>query len=215
MTFSILARNSETGELGCAAATGNLAVGAWVLRAEPGVGAVATQGLAVSVIWGAEAMRALADGAGAERAVERVTGADPGAATRQLVALDAAGNSAGWTGADNADVKGHDAASGIAVGGNWLANDEVLPALKRAFLDTPGAMAVRLLAALESAVVAGGDARGMMSAALRVVSLERPPLDLRVDYGKAPVADLAALYAMTQGGEYQQFLSRLPTLANP
>jgi len=215
MTFSILSRDAETGELGCAAATGNLAVGAWVLHAEAEVGVVATQGRAVSVIWGAHAMRALARGHSAQRAVDEVVSADRNAAARQLLALDAAGHAAGWTGADNPDVKGHDPAPGLAVAGNWLANQRVLPAMKRAFAATRGAMAMRLLAALAAAADTGGDTRGVRSAALQVVSAQRPPLDLRIDYSETPVADLAALYRRTRHDSYREFLSWLPTLSCP
>jgi len=215
MTFSILSRDGETGELGCAAATGNLAVGAWVLRAEAEVGVVATQGRAVSVIWGTQAMQALARGRTAQQVVQQVVGADRNAAARQLLVLDAAGNAAGWSGADNPDVKGHDPAPGLAVAGNWLANDRVLPAMKRAFAGTRGEMAARLLAALAAAADAGGDARGTRSAALQVVSAQHPPLDLRIDDSATPVADLMALYHLTRQAEYREFLSRLPTLSRP
>ena len=166
-------------------------------------------------IGGAEVMRELAGGAGAQCALEAVIGADAGVAARQLVVLDAAGNSAGWTGASNVSVSEHDLMSDMAAAGNWLANDLVLPALKRAFFATRGAMAVRLLSALEAGATAGGDARGVRSAALQVVSVERPPLDLRVDYSKTPIGDLKSLYAMTQDEEYQKFLAQLPTLSQP
>jgi len=215
MTFSILARDEKTGEMGCATATGNLAVGAWVLKAEAGVGLAASQGFSVSTLWGEQAMRALAKGLDAEQVVKHIVERDQGADFRQLAVLDSAGYTAAWSGAENKDVKGHELSPNLAVAGNWLTNEEVLSVLSATFLLNPGVMAERLLYALKAAAQAGSDARGVMSAAVSVVSMEQPPLNLRIDYSETPIDDIMALYEMTRTHEYQEFLGRLPTLASP
>lgn len=215
MTFSILARDPATGEMGCAAATGNLAVGAWVLRAQAGVGLVATQGFSVSSLWGDQCMSAMARGESAARIVDRIVSDDAGAGLRQLTVLDANGGTAGWTGDANTDIKAHYLETDLAIAGNWLSDADVLAVLRDAYLNTDGVMAERLLRALSTAAKAGGDSRGTLSAATKVVSPSHPPLDLRVDYSRTPIEDLASLYEMTLEGEYHAFLSRLPTLENP
>ncbi len=215
VTFSILARDAKTGEMGCAAATGNLAVGAWVLKAESGAGLVASQGFSVSVLWGTEAMRALVDGLDVEQIVKRIVERDRGSDSRQLAVLDSAGYAAAWSGPGNEDVKAHEVSPNLVVAGNWLANEHVLPALRATFLRETGAMAERLLRALEAAACAGSDARGVMSAAVNVISATQPPLNLRIDYSETPIADLITLHEMTREREYQTFLGRLPTLVDP
>ena len=101
MTFSILARDPESGEMGYAAATGNLAVGAWVLRANPAAGLVATQGYSVSSLWGDEGLNALAAGESAPDIVTRLVQGDAGADYRQLLVLDMMGTGGAWTGSAN------------------------------------------------------------------------------------------------------------------
>ncbi len=215
MTFSILARDPSRNEMGCAAATGNLAVGGWVLRAQPGAGLVATQGVAVSSLWGDVALRMLLAGDPAQTIVDQLVRQDGGADYRQLLVLDAKGATAAWTGGGNHDVKGHILDDNLVVGGNWLANDRVLPALKSSFLESTGSMAERLLMALKFADRAGSDSRGTESAALRVVSPHLPVLDLRVDSSNSPVKDLTSLYHKTLSTDYGDFLARLPTQEFP
>ena len=215
MTFSILARDPETGELGAAAATGNLAVGAWVLYAEPDAGLVASQGFSTSTIWGSQALQLLAIGTAPDRVVDKLTGADAGRDFRQMTVMDLQGNTAGWTGTKNADTKGQDLSPDLAVAGNWLANDTVLPALKSVFLNSGGSLAGRLLHAMGAASQAGGDARGLQSAAIRVVSPSSPPLDLRVDHSLTPLTDLTELFERTKNEDYRSFLDRVPTTDSP
>ncbi len=215
MTFSILAREPETGELGAAAATGNLAVGAWVLYAEPDAGLVASQGFSTSTIWGTRALRLLRGGSTPDAVVSQLTSSDEGRDFRQLAVMDICGRTAGWTGAGNTDCKGQQLEPDLAVAGNWLANEGVLRVLKQEFLHTTGSLATRLLRSLEAAADAGGDARGLLSAAIKVVSPVSPPLDLRVDHGSTPLADLAALFELTKQEDYRSFLDRVPTTESP
>lgn len=215
MTFSILAHDPQTGELGGAAATGNLAVGGWVLRSRAGAGAVASQGVSTSTLWRSKAIAELAEGIHPAKIVDDLVQGDAGHDFRQIIILDANGHSAGWTGRKNLPVMAHDADKNLAVAGNWLENEKVLATLKEVFLATPGRLAPRLLTALDAAMKAGSDSRGTLSAALNVVAPDRPPVDLRVDLSDAPVTDLIALYERTGCEEYRNFLSRVPTLDEP
>jgi uncharacterized Ntn-hydrolase superfamily protein len=218
MTFSVLAMDRVTGAMGAAAATGNLAVGAWVLRAAAGVGAVATQGERVSALWGDTALARLAAGEDPEAIVAALAGVDPGREARQLAVLDARGRGAAFTGSDNRDRKGHTVGVGLVVAGNCLAGDEILPAMAAALdiePDTGGELATRLLRALEAAARAGGDARGLQSAALQVVARDRPPLDLRIDHAEAPIEALGRLLALASRPDYRAWTATLPTLDDP
>lgn len=231
MTLSILALDRASGAIGCAAATGNLAVGAWVLRAAAGVGAVATQGHSVSPLWGDGALERLRAGDGARAALEAVTGGDPGRPWRQLAVLDASGATAAWTGAENPDFRGHRERDAYVLAGNWLASDAVLEAMDAAWraggavadgtIADAGAgvagatLAVRLLGVLDAAAKAGGDARGLQSAALRVLSRDAPPLDLRVDHDARPLERLRALHARATGEPYASWTRAVPTLDEP
>ena len=211
MTYSILVHDPDTGEIGGAAVTGNLAVGAWVLFAQVDTGLVATQGFSVSTLWGQEALRLLSEGFDPETIVENLTTNDTGAGSRQLIVIDGQGRSAGWSGKDNYAVKDHHVERGLAIAGNWLANDQVLKTLRDEYVSATGDMASRLLHAISAASRDGGDSRGMMSAAIKIVGPDRPPLDLRIDCSNTPVIDLIALWNKTKSPEYQEFLNRLPT----
>jgi len=215
MTFSILAQDAGTGTLGAAAATGSLCVGGWVLRGNAGAGLSASQGAAPSTLWGDGAQARLRAGATAAEIVADLTGADRGRDWRQLAVLDARGGTASHTGTRNGDWKGALAGSGLVVTGNLLAGPKVLEALRAGFLDAPGAIAERLLAALDTAAAAGGDTRGLQSAALLVLAPDAPPLSLRIDWSKAPLTDLRTLFGRSQSGEYAAWLPCVPTPRDP
>lgn len=215
MTFSILAIDRNTGEIGGAAATGSLCVGGWVLRADPRVGASASQGAAPSTFWGMDVLDRMRAGDSAAQAVARVSGADSGRAARQLAALDSAGGTGAFTGAENTDIKGDRLQDGLAVTGNLLSDASVLDALVTGFEAATGPLPRRLLAALRAAAARGGDSRGLLSAALLVVGPDIPPLTLRVDYSQTPVADLAALLDRAQSGSYADWLKTVPVLTDP
>ena len=219
MTLSILARDPRTGDFGGAAATGNLAVGAWVLRGAADAGAAATQGMSVSSIWGDEAIVRLRSGQTASRIVEDLACGDPGRDHRQLAVLGPDGAGAAWTGVENRNAKGHLSGEGYVIAGNWLASPEVLAAMERAYQDSAAdpqrALADKLLKVLEDAIAAGGDARGTFSAALRVVSPTAPPLDLRVDYDDNPLERLRTLYHRATTPPYTDWIDHVPTLEDP
>lgn len=219
MTLSILALDRATGAIGGAAATGNLAVGAWVLRAAAGSGAVATQGHSVSPLWGDECLERLRRGERADAIVEAVSAADAGRHLRQLGVLDRHGGTAAWTGERNTPARGHRTGEGHVIVGNWLGSAAVLDAMDIAFrrgADEPrAALDERLLDVLAAGIDAGGDSRGIRSAALRVVRRDAPPLDLRVDYDEQPLTRLRELHARATSEPYAGSMRCVPTLDEP
>lgn len=215
MTLSILVHEPDGSAIGGAATTGNLCVGGWVLRGDLRAGMTASQGMAPGLFWGEDALLALRDGASAAEAVRRVVEKDAGAPARQLAALDTRGGTGVYNGADNHPWCGHLALPGLIVAGNWLYSAEVLHATAEAFTAAHGGLAERLLAALHAGASAGGDARGLLSAALQVHSSGAPPLDLRVDHSTEPLADLAALHEKTLAPDYRAWLAIVPTMEAP
>lgn len=215
MTFSILAQDFGSGALGGAAATGSLCVGGWVLRGDSRAGLTASQGAAPSTLWGEDALEAMRAGLPAAGAVDRVTAADPGRDWRQLAALDRHGGSACHTGSRNTDWRGGSAEPGLVVAGNLLTGPQVLEALRDGFRTAGGTLADRLLAALSAAEAAGGDSRGLQSAALLVVADTAPPLTLRIDWSERPLAALHELHARSRTGDYAAWLPCVPTRADP
>lgn len=215
MTFSILAQDSNTGAFGAAAATGSLCVGGWVLRGDSRAGVSASQGAAPSHMWGEDVLERMRAGTDAQTALDAVVGADGGREWRQLAALDRRGGTACHTGAQNTPWRGALAAPGLVVSGNLLAGPEVLEALRGTYLGAGGTLAERLLAALAAAEAAGGDTRGLQSAALLVLSDDAPPLSLRVDWSEDPIAALRDLHRRSQTGDYAAWLPSVPTRNDP
>ncbi|QDY70757.1 DUF1028 domain-containing protein [Qingshengfaniella alkalisoli] len=214
MTISILARDEKSGTVGGAAMTGNLCVGAWVLRADPTRGITASQGFAPSTLWGEAALSRLGDAPPAD-VIDDVVKTDAGRAWRQLGALDMQGRGAAFTGARNIAVSDHTVQPGLVICGNLLLDETVVASAADAFVAHSGPFPERLLAALKGALAAGGDSRGTQSAALKIVGPKTPPLDLRVDYGERPLDDLAALLQRTAAPDYAKWLSTLPTAHRP
>lgn len=198
-TFSIVARDPENGDLGIAVQSRFLGVGSVVPWARAGVGAVATQAWA-NVTYGAEGLALLEGGKDAAAAVAALTGADAGRDRRQVGLVDAKGRAAAFTGGDCLDWAGHRTGEGFAVQGNILAGKQVVDAMADAFAGAKGELADRLVEALAAGQRAGGDKRGMQSAALLVVRKDGGYggnndryIDLRVEDGKDPIAELKRL----------------------
>lgn len=212
MTFSVLLRDEETGTLAAAAATGSLCVGGWVLRGDIEAGLVASQGTAPSTFWRDDALRQMFDGASADAVVDSVTTGDPGRVHRQLTALDRSGATAGFTGADSVPFARHQCVPGLVVAGNMLAGPEVLTALASAARAPIPDPVRRLLSALRAAERAGGDRRGLLSAALLVLRPDQPPLDLRIDHADDPIGALAALVERAATPPYSSWLGEVPVL---
>lgn len=215
MTYSLLAIDEKTGALVAAAATGSLCVGGWVIRGQLGAGLVASQGTAPSTLWRDTVLDRLEDGRGAELAVADVTSADPGHAYRQLAALDMRGQGAGFTGTALVPHAAHFVGKALVVSGNMLSRPDVLEALQDRWRGPERDPARRALFALEAAEAAGGDARGLMSAALLVLHPEAAPMDLRIDRSDAPLRDLRALLEAVRTPPYSEWLDEVPTQTAP
>ena len=216
MTISILAIDEKTGRMGGAAATGSLCVGGWVLRGGPESGMSASQGTAPSTLWGEDVLAAMRGGLAAADAVAAVTGKDAGRAHRQLAELDARGGTGAFTGAESIPHAGALEAPGVVIAGNMLTGRAVIEAALEGFR-AAAAMPFpeRLMGALGAAAAAGGDARGLLSAALLVVGRDMAPLSLRIDHSVQPLAALADLYQVSQMDPYHGWTEVVPVLDDP
>ena len=216
MTFSILVKDPETGALGGAAATGSYCVGGWVLRGTLDGGMSASQGASPSTFWGEDTLKLMAGGANAQWAVDRVTNADTGRAFRQLAALDVAGNTGIYSGAQNTPaIDSKTFPNGIAAG-NMLSTKGVIKKMVQGYESATGTFGERLLASLRSAEKAGSDRRGLFSAALLILHPDHAPLTLRIDYHpNDPIGALAELFEKTRTGEYAQWSRQVPTQNEP
>jgi uncharacterized Ntn-hydrolase superfamily protein len=215
MTWSIVARDPETGTLAAAVSTRFFAVGAVCPFIEAGVGALSTQAL-LNPYYAIDGMRLLRDKVAPAEIIARLTGADPGAHCRQFHIVDIAGRIAQHTGKQCVDWAGHVAGADFSVAGNMLAGPQVVQKTAERFAATKGQpMAERLLQALEAGEAAGGDKRGKQSAALKVYTGEPyPELDIRVDDHAEPLVELRRLYVKSKErwGIFRRFL---PTRLNP
>lgn len=210
MTFSIVARDPSTGAFGVATATAGPMVGALVPHTRAGCGAVATQAMTNPYL----AFDALGhlEHLTAEAALDRALAADPAAASRQFIVVDRHGHTAGWTGADCIAHAAHHLGAGVAVAGNMLAGPGVLPDMLAAYaahLPQAG-LAPALLAALLAGAAAGGDSRGIGSAALRVQGREAfCDIDLRADWSEQPLDALSDLLDRATIGPYAAFFAQI------
>ncbi len=203
MTYSIVARDSATGDLGVAVQSRFLAVGSVVPWARAGVGAIATQSFA-NVAYGPDGLALLAGGADAEAAVARLTESDGLRGQRQLGIVDASGRSASYTGRSCFAWAGGRTGPNYAAQGNILAGAAVVDALAETFESGGLPFPELLVACLVAADAQGGDRRGRESAALLIVR-ERGGygggndrwIDLRVDDHEDPIGELARLLDLT------------------
>jgi len=198
-TYSIVAHDAVTGQMGVAVQSCYFSVGTAVPWGEAGVGVVATQAFA-SADYGPEGLALLRDGVAPYDALARLLESDPSRELAQVALLDTRGRVATHTGAGCIGSAGHLAADGVSVQANMMTDDTVWPAMLDAYQRGEGDLAARLLAALEAAERAGGDIRGRQSSALLVVAGERTSkpwhgrlFDLRVEDHPAPVTEIARL----------------------
>jgi uncharacterized Ntn-hydrolase superfamily protein len=203
VTYSIVARDAETGELGVGVQTHQPCVGAVVPWVRPGVGAVATQASA-NVAFGSQALALLESGLDADHALAAVIAGDLLPHRRQVAVLDAAGRVAVHTGGGCIPFAGHHVGEGYSVQANMMLTETVPGAMARAFESTPGPLASRILASLEAAQAEGGDIRGSQSAAI-LVHAPGNGLDyhwnLRVDNDREPLARLSELVNIRLAGQ--------------
>ena len=202
VTYSIVARDPDTRELGVAVQSRAFNAGAACAWAKAGVGAVATQAF-TERRYGPRGLGLLAEGRDPRAALDELVAADPGRATRQVAFLDANGETAAHTGESCIPHAGHLSEANVSVQGNMLRSSDVWPAMAEAFDTTSGPLAVRLLAVLDAAEAAGGDWRGRQAAALVVVAGERDEqpsvdrvFDLRVDDDDEPLRELRRLHRL-------------------
>lgn len=201
-TFSIVARDPETGELGVAVQSHWFNVGSVVPWAEAGVGAVATQSF-VDPSYGKLGLELMRIGRSAPDALKALLAGDEGRDVRQVAMIDAQGRVDAWTGKNDIQAAGHITGKNYSVQANLMSNDKIWPAMSRAFETTKGDLAERMLAALDAAQGEGGDIRGRQSAALIVVS-GKPTgkpwadrvFDLRVDDSPEPLKELRRLVTL-------------------
>jgi len=197
-TYSIVAVDSATGQIGVAVQSHWFSVGSVVPWAEPGVGAVATQSF-VQPSYGPRGLYLMRTGTPAPDALAALLRADPDSQVRQVAMIDARGRTAAHTGSRDIPAAGHIEGRHFSVQANLMRSDAVWPAMALAFESAGGDLSARMLAALEAAEAAGGDIRGRQSAALMVVSGDpaEPPwqrvFDLRVEDHPNPLGELRRL----------------------
>ena len=216
-TFSIVARDPATQELGIAVQSRAFRAGAIVPFAKAGVGAIATQA-AANQSYGPRGMAMLEQGMSPEQVVQRLTSEDSGRATRQLAIIDAQGRLKAYTGTGTNAWAGHIEGKDYSVQGNILAGEGVVKAMAKAFEETKGELAVRLMAALDAGQAAGGDARGMQAGAIYVVKPITDPsvttdkwVDVRVDDSPNPFKELRRLLNIALAGRHSQLSGQLAT----
>jgi uncharacterized Ntn-hydrolase superfamily protein len=198
-TFSIVARDPNTGELGVAVQSHWFSVGSIVAWAEAGVGAVATQSF-VDPSYGKNGLDLMRGGKSAPDTLKELLAKDDGREVRQVAMIDAQGRVDAWTGKNDIQAAGHIVGTNFSVQANLMLNDKVWPAMAHAFETTKGDLAERMLAALDAAQAAGGDIRGRQSAAIVVVTgkptgqaWKDRTFDLRVDDSPEPLQELRRL----------------------
>lgn len=204
-TYSIVAIDPETGDMGVAVQSHWFATGTTVIWGEAGVGVVATQSFINPAI-GQDGLALMRQGMSAEEVLARLIASDAGREFRQAAMLDAHGQAAAFTGSRCIEAAGHIVGNGFSVQANLMASDAIWPAMEAAFYQSKGLpLAERLLRTLEAAELAGGDIRGKQSAALLVVSAKNTgqpwvdrKVDLRIDDHPAPLTELRRLLRVHQ-----------------
>ncbi|MEM7015374.1 MAG: DUF1028 domain-containing protein [Verrucomicrobiota bacterium] len=201
-TFSIVAIDSETGEMGIAVQSKIVAVGAVCAFASADAGVVATQAYA-NMNYGPMGLQLLRIGLAPDQAIELMTEHDPLKEKRQVAVIDPQGRVSAFTGKECNDWAGQKTGDGYSVQGNLLVGEEVLTEMAKAFEETEGVLAERLIAAMRAGQAAGGDKRGKQSAALIVVKegwgyggTSDRLRDIRVDDHEAPIEELARVYKL-------------------
>ncbi|MFB9262119.1 DUF1028 domain-containing protein [Bradyrhizobium erythrophlei] len=215
MTWSIIARDSATGQLGVAVATRFFAVGALVPHIAAGFGAIATQAL-VNPYYGIDGVKLLRDGKSPHDVIMALLAGDAGRDSRQVHIMDAKGRIAAHSGKDCVDWFGHISGDGFSIAGNMLAGPAVLDETARVYADSARLpFAQRLIKAMFAGEAAGGDQRGKQSAALLIHGTEDwPALDLRVDDHTDPLRELERLEAVSRE-RWVHFRGFMPTRDNP
>ncbi len=215
MTWSIIARDPTSGQIGIAVATKFFAVGARVPHIAPMRGGVATQAL-VNPYYGIDGTKLLREGKAPRDIIAMLIAADDGRESRQLHIMDASGRIAAHTGRECVDWCGHVEGNSFSIAGNMLTGRQVLDDTAKAYVANEKLpFAQRLIAAMKAGEAAGGDKRGKQSAALLIHGEEEwSNLDLRVDDHTDPLAELERLEQVSRE-RWVHFRPFLPTRKNP
>ena len=215
MTWSIIARDSASGQIGIAVATKFFAVGALVPHIAAGIGGIATQAL-VNPYYGIDGVAMLREGKSPDVIVAALLAPDEGRESRQLHIMDTQGRIAAHTGKECVDWCGHIKGDGFSIAGNMLAGAAVLDDTAKAYVANQHlSFPRRLIAAMRAGEAAGGDKRGKQSAALLIHDSEEwPALDLRVDDHTDPLAELERLERVSRE-RWVHFREFLPTRKSP
>jgi uncharacterized Ntn-hydrolase superfamily protein len=207
-TYSIVARDPQTGEMGVAVQSHWFSVGSIVAWGEAGVGVVATQSF-VNPSFGQRGLELLKNGMTAQEVVDQLIAADEGRDVRQLAIVDSKGNSAVYTGSKCISEAGHIFGENYSVQANMMLNNTVWGAMSKAFENSIGPLAERLITSLEAAQNEGGDIRGKQSACLLVVKgkatgnlWEDRLIDLRVEDHQNPVEEIKRLLKVYRAYEH-------------
>lgn len=208
-TFSIVARDANTGEMAVAVQSHWFSVGTVVSWGEAGVGVVATQSF-VNKSFGPRGLELLKQGKSPDEAVKILLSDDPGESVRQLAILDKTGRVSTHTGKKCIDEAGHKNGENFSVQANMMLNDKVVPAMEKAWLGNASLpLAERMIAVLKAAQDAGGDIRGKQSAALLVVRGESTGelwndrlIDFRVDDDENPIVEIERLLKVHRAYEH-------------
>ncbi|NUM79854.1 DUF1028 domain-containing protein [bacterium] len=207
-TYSIVARDTVTGEMGVAVQSHWFSVGTTVTWAEAGVGAVATQSF-VDPAYGPLGLELMRAGKTAKQALESILATDPGKDVRQVAMIDAKGNVATHTGSKCIQGAGHITGNNYSVQANLMSNDKIWGAMSKAYESAKGDLAERMLAALEAAEAAGGDIRGKQSAAILIVKPQSSGrswadrvMELRIEDHPEPLKELRRLIKVHRAYEY-------------
>ena len=207
-TYSIVARDEATGQIGVAVQSHWFSVGSIVTWAEAGVGAIATQSF-IDPAYGPRGLELMKSGLSAEQALDALLLVDEGRDVRQIAFVDTSGRVAAHTGAKCIEAAGHHMGDGYSVQANMMLNDKVVPAMAKAYESTEGDLAERLMAALEAAQSVGGDIRGKQSAAMHIVkgastgrSWADRVLELRIEDHPTPIAEMRRLLRVHRAYEH-------------
>jgi len=209
MTFSIIGRCDETGQIGIAISSSSIAVGARCPWLRAGVGAVSTQNITLPAL-GPSLLDLLVEGLSPEKALQQATSKPVSSEYRQIILMDDTGETAMFSGRETLGI--HKAACGkqCVAAGNLLKSPQVVPAMTAAFEDANGHLADRLLAAMQAALKEGGEAGPVHSAALSIVGnlVVWPIVDLRVDWADHdPIGKLGTLWRAYQP-QMQDYITR-------
>ena len=215
MTFSILARDEKTNEIGGAAATGSFCVGGWVLRGSLNAGLSASQGASASTLWGEQILGFLESGLSARDSIYKVVNVDEGKEHRQLSCITLDGDTFSFTGNQNTNEYFHHAENNLVVAGNMLSSKNVISEMVSYFKDSSGNLATRLVDTLKKGEEAGSDIRGLKSSSLLVLHDNKAPLTLRIDSSDKPLEELSSLLNKVTSGKYADWTKTVPTKNEP